>query len=222
MHPPFTLCDWLCDESCDCVCMYLRRDYTYFLSLMRTSVVLLKVRKKIKEFSSSPNLNLKWNTSITQKNHTEIVVIYCMCTWKLWSLSSKLPCCVLQTRIYSFNYACCLPVKPPSAILNMNLVLNPFLSSFLLSSISSKASLSPFSRPSNASSPLMSSATANVSEVKTGADGAEARHHENLLNAAMHSRRTGLVFLVLAFCQRRVSVSLFWRLPRLFAGLHCG
>lgn len=55
-----------------------------------------------------------------------------------------------------------LPVKPPSAILNINLALYPFFSSFLVSSISSRVSLSPFNRPSNASSHFTSSAKSHT------------------------------------------------------------
>lgn len=105
-----------------------------------------------------------------------------------------------------------LPVKPPSAILNMNLALNPFLSSFLLSSMSSRVSLSPFSRPSGTSSLLASS---------VGGDGNmwKLKQHDGIYTSILS---TWPVVPLFFFCHKGVIVPLSWRLPWFFARLHCG
>lgn len=100
------------------------------------------------------------------------------------------------------------PVKPPSAMLNMNLALNPFLSSFRLSSISSRASLSPFKRLSSGSSLFVSSAASHKRQ--NGGNVAEGYDTEwRLKRSQLHSpaSHTWLVFLIFVFVWRRGGVS---------------
>lgn len=105
-------------------------------------------------------------------------------------------------------------MKPPSAILNMNLALNPFFSSFLLSSISSRVSLSPFSRPSGTSSLLASSAGADENKAEEGRSNGGVELH-------LHPSTWPALPLLLLW-QGGVAAPLARGLACFSAGLRCG